>query len=309
MAVPAHDERDFAFAKQFMLPILRRRQAAARWLKTTAIYENLAPQSGGKEPTCRNARPEPAPDPQGDEVLPGGLNAAQIVERFYEEIRAFDQIFTDEGTAIHSGEFDGLPTAEFKKRIAPTGWPSGPAAARSTTSCATCSLADSARGEPFPLLHELDETGKAPASLYRWSRAICALRLPEVADYKRSGKAEPPLEKAADWRRRDANGKRYRCETNTMRSGRLLRYHLRHIRSEERDALCDPAKEKTFMPVESSRRRRRTAVLHLYARVLAQGPVRPRPRPHPGAVPAAGQPGHDPGGDGVYRVPQPRRLG
>src|SRR3954469_16912629 len=63
MAVPAHDDRDFAFAKAFSLPIL------------TVV----APV--------------------------GGVAAAA------------DAPFTDDGVAVSSGDLDGLPTAEAKKKI------------------------------------------------------------------------------------------------------------------------------------------------------------------------------------------------
>ncbi len=70
MAVPAHDERDFEFARQYQLPIV-------------AVVE-----------------PPPGADvPRGD-VLAG---------------RA---CFVGEGRAIHCGPYDGLPTGEFKRRIA-----------------------------------------------------------------------------------------------------------------------------------------------------------------------------------------------
>jgi leucyl-tRNA synthetase len=70
MAVPAHDERDFEFAKQFGLPIRTVVRPPQEWLqKTNSTVDHLS---------CA---------------------------------------YVEDGVAIHSGEFDGLTTAEFKQRI------------------------------------------------------------------------------------------------------------------------------------------------------------------------------------------------
>ncbi|MBX3437862.1 MAG: class I tRNA ligase family protein, partial [Planctomycetaceae bacterium] len=75
--------------------------------------------------------------------------------------------FTGDGTAINSGQYDGLPTPEFKRKI--------------TDDLAACGLACRATnyrlrdwlfsrqrywGEPFPIWHELDADGK-PTGLTR----------------------------------------------------------------------------------------------------------------------------------------------
>src|SRR5262249_54522048 len=73
MAVPAHDERDFEFAKQFDLPIRTVVRPSDEWLEQTGSTLD-------------------------------GLTEA----------------FVGDGVAVNSGEFDGLSTPEFKKRI--TAW-------------------------------------------------------------------------------------------------------------------------------------------------------------------------------------------
>ena len=113
MAVPAHDTRDFEFARQFDLPII-------------AVVD-----------------PGETPGIDREAVLAGR------------------QCFVELGTAIHSGPFDGLATAEFKARIT-----ADLQAAGLGKQAVNYKLRDwlfsrqRFWGEPFPILHELDESGQ-----------------------------------------------------------------------------------------------------------------------------------------------------
>src|SRR5207244_10063724 len=69
MAVPAHDERDFAFAQQFGLAIRTVVRPPEEWLAQT------------------------------------GSTLDKLTEAY-----------TEDGVAVNSGPFDGLPTAEFKAK-------------------------------------------------------------------------------------------------------------------------------------------------------------------------------------------------
>ena len=118
MAVPAHDERDFEFAKQFDIPI-----------------------------KCV--------------VDPG--EAVSADER--RAILGGEQVFTEQGAAVNSGDYDGHPTAEFKQQI------TGDLAARGLGQKAVnYKLRDwlfsrqRFWGEPFPILHELDADWQANRS-------------------------------------------------------------------------------------------------------------------------------------------------
>ena len=120
MAVPAHDQRDFAFAKKFNLPIRRvvgvDTSGAAAPSGMIADYEYLA-------------------------------NSAELTEAY-----------TEDGIAINSGPIDGLPTAEAKDRI--TALLEAEGVARRTVKYKLRDWLFSRQrywGEPFPIL--LDAEG------------------------------------------------------------------------------------------------------------------------------------------------------
>ena len=126
MAVPAHDERDFEFAKKFGLPIKQVvASCRAGWNHWTAAGRYKSPSTSHS--------------------VAMQLQAA----------------FTGEGHAVNSGEYDGLPTAEFKQRIA-----ADLAAKGLGRAAVNYKLRDwlfsrqHFWGEPFPILRELDEHGQ-----------------------------------------------------------------------------------------------------------------------------------------------------
>ncbi len=92
--------------------------------------------------------------------------------------------------------------------------------------------------------------------------------LPELEDYKPSGKPEPPLEKAQAWARVTRNGLPFKRETNTMPQwAGSCWYYLRFLDPNNEKALCDPEQEKAWMPVDLYVGGAEHAVLHLlYAR-------------------------------------------
>jgi leucyl-tRNA synthetase len=94
------------------------------------------------------------------------------------------------------------------------------------------------------------------------------LCLPELEDYKPTGRPEPPLEKATDWVWVTRNGKRYKRETNTMPQwAGSCWYYLRYLDPHNSESSCEPAKERTWMPVDLYVGGAEHAVLHLlYAR-------------------------------------------
>ena len=94
------------------------------------------------------------------------------------------------------------------------------------------------------------------------------LKLPELEDYRPSGKPEPPLGKATDWGNVTCAGKRYQRETNTMPQwAGSCWYYLRYLDPKNDRAFCDPAKERYWMPVDLYVGGAEHAVLHLlYAR-------------------------------------------
>ncbi|HVS34833.1 MAG TPA: leucine--tRNA ligase [Gemmataceae bacterium] len=219
MAVPAHDERDFEFAKQFNLPIRTVVRPPDEWLKQTgSTLENLT------------------------------------------------EAYIGDGVAVNSGEFDGLTTPEFKKKI--TAWLAERDLGAAKVNYKLRDWLFSRQrywGEPFPILHEIDANGNPTGVVEPLSPEELPLRLPDLEDFKPSGRPEPPLGKApAEWLYVTRNGKRYRRETNTMPQwAGSCWYYLRYLDPRNDKSFCDPQKEKYWMPVDLYVGGAEHAVLHL----------------------------------------------
>lgn len=185
-------------------------------------------------------------------------------------VLAGKQCFHGLGAAINSGEYDGTDTAEFKELIRKALHQQGTGA-----SAVNYKLRDwlfsrqRFWGEPFPILHELDDEGNATGVIRGVDQADLPVDLPHLEDYKPHGRPEPPLAKADDdWLYPVIDGKRYRRETNTMPQwAGSCWYYLRYIDPENSDCFVDPEKEQAWMPVDLYIGGAEHAVLHLlYAR-------------------------------------------
>ena len=218
MAVPAHDERDFAFARAFGLPVKAVVRPTEEWLaETGSTLDDL------KEAYC------------------------------------------EEGRSMNSGAWDDVPTASFKAQI--TQWlEDGGKGARKVNYKLRDWLFSRQRywGEPFPILHEIDAEGKPTGRIEALSPDELPLSLPEVADYKPTGKAAPPLEKAGDWLFVEKDGRRWKRETNTMPQwAGSCWYYLRYIDPRNSEAFADPEKLRRWLPVDLYVGGAEHAVLHL----------------------------------------------
>ena len=210
MAVPAHDERDFEFAKKYNLPI---RQVVSK----TGTEEKMT------------------------------------------------EAYVQEGTAINSGKFDGLTTAEFKKRI--TEWLEKEGKGEKAVNYKLRDWIFSRQrywGEPIPLVH-CTTCGTVPLS-----EQDLPLTLPDVETYAPSGTGESPLENMTDWvnttcPKCGGPGKR---ETNTMPQwAGSCWYYLRYLDPDNDNILADKEKIDYWMPVDLYVGGAEHAVLHLlYAR-------------------------------------------
>ena len=217
MAVPAHDERDFEFAKTFGLEVI------------------------------------PVVDPPADHEQRN-------------EILAGDVCFIAEGKAINSGEFDSQTTAEVKAAVT-----ASLAAQGQGSEAVNYKLRDwlfsrqRFWGEPFPILHELDDDGNPTGVKRAVDVSQLPVCLPDLEDYKPHGRPEPLLAKAGDdWLYVTIDGTRYRRETNTMPQwAGSCWYYLRYIDNTNSERLIDPEKEKTWMPVDLYVGGAEHAVLHL----------------------------------------------
>ena len=222
MAVPAHDERDFEFARQFHIPIV-------------AVVD---PGDGGD--TDRAA------------------------------VLASELCWPSKGVAINSGDYDGTPTDEFKKRIA---------ADLDSSGCGRAAVNYKLRdwlfsrqrfwGEPFPIMHELDANGQRTGVIRAVDESDLPVELPVLDDFKPHGRPEPPLDKASDdWLYPVIDGKKYKRETNTMPQwAGSCWYYLRFLDPKNENAVVDPHVEQAWMPVDLYVGGAEHAVLHLlYAR-------------------------------------------
>jgi leucyl-tRNA synthetase len=174
--------------------------------------------------------------------------------------------FAGHGTAINSGEFDGIATAEFKQKIADQLTKSG-----TGKTAVNYKLRDwlfsrqRFWGEPFPILHELDDDGNKTGVVVGVDETALPVKLPELKDFKPHGRPEPPLEKADDdWLYPVIDGKKYKRETNTMPQwAGSCWYFLRFIDPTNDDVFVDPELEKQWMPVDLYIGGAEHAVLHL----------------------------------------------
>ena len=222
MAVPAHDDRDFEFAKKFGLPIV---------------------------PVVQ---PPEGTDIDVEALMRGELCAAV------------------DGVAINSGGYDGMPTADFKKKIASDLNEVGTGRAAVNYKLRDWLFSRQRFwGEPFPVLHELDEEGNSTGLLRTVSDDQLPVDLPELEDFKPHGRPEPPLDKAPDdWLYPVIDGRRYKRETNTMPQwAGSCWYYLRYLDPKNDNVLVDPAIEQSWMPIDLYVGGAEHAVLHLlYAR-------------------------------------------
>jgi leucyl-tRNA synthetase len=180
-------------------------------------------------------------------------------------LQRLTQAFSDEGIAMNSGPFDGLPTVEFKKKI--TRWldEQGKGTAKVNYKLRDWLFSRQRYwGEPFPILHELDAAGKPTGLVRPLTESDLPLRLPEMEDFKPSGKPEPPLGKATDWVNVTIDGKKYRRETNTMPQwAGSCWYYIRYLDPRNDRSFCDPKKARYWLPVDLYVGGAEHAVLHL----------------------------------------------
>ncbi|MCG3138288.1 MAG: Valine--tRNA ligase [Phycisphaerae bacterium] len=212
MAVPAHDERDHAFAKKFNLPIV--------------------------------------------EVVAGGADVQS-------------EAFIGEGTAINSGEFNGLATTEFKQRI--TSWLEAHGLGKGTINYKLRDWLFSRQrywGEPFPILHGPD------GEVIGLDEPELPLDLPHMDNFQPHASDDPnepprpPLGRVKEWAAVQRDGKTYTRELNTMPQwAGSCWYYLRFTDPKNTEQPWSSVAEKYWMNVDQYVGGAEHAVLHLlYAR-------------------------------------------
>ena len=180
-----------------------------------------------------------------------------------EVVQPFEPVegcFSGNGTAINSGQFDGLSTAEFKEKIAD--WLAEKGLGEKAVNFKLRDWLFSRQrywGEPFPIIHA--ENGRRIAL----TEDQLPLVPPEVEDYKPSGTGEPPLSRAVDWVNVTLDdGTKGKRETNTMPQwAGSCWYYLRYTDPQNTDKAFDPEKEEYWLPVDVYIGGAEHAVLHL----------------------------------------------
>jgi leucyl-tRNA synthetase len=225
MAVPAHDERDFEFAKERGLTIL----------------EVVSPTG---EPT------------------PGGLAHAYV----------------DEGYAVHSGPYDGMPTQELKSQITTDLETQGKGRRRVEYRLRDWVFSRQRYwGEPIPIYFPVETDGdprKGDPHTIRYDQpmpvdeAELPVLIPDLEDFKPGADPAGPLARAVDWRFFQRNGQWFARETNTMPQwAGSCWYYLRFLDPHNEAEPFSKEKADAWLPVDLYVGGAEHAVLHLlYAR-------------------------------------------
>ncbi len=258
MAVPAHDTRDFEFARQFDLPKRAVLEPSQRFTGYgVAVPEALDNKRMELYFQWRNQQR------CGKLCFTGDEPQIRIADHTVE--------FLGPSSAIHSGQYNGLSTPEVKKKIAEDLARQG--VGRAAVNYKLRDWLFSRQhfwGEPFPILHELGADGRPTGMLRTVPAAELPVDLPEQMQFNAEhATPEPPLEAAPDdWLYVTIDGVRYKRETNTMPQwAGSCWYYLRFLDPRNGQALIDPEIEKAWMPIDLYVGGAEHAVLHLlYAR-------------------------------------------
>ena len=195
-------------------------------------------------------------------VDPG--DAVSVKER--EEVLSGKRVSPEAGVAINSGQFDGLPTLEFKQKI--TAWLAERGVGQEAVNYKLRDWLFSRQrfwGEPFPIAHELDDEGNPTGHVRTVPESDLPVDLPHLEDFKPHGRPEPPLDKAPEeWLYPTIDGVRCKRETNTMPQwAGSCWYYLRFLDPKNDAAAIDPEIEKAWMPIDLYIGGAEHAVLHL----------------------------------------------
>ena len=292
MAVPAHDDRDWEFARKFDVPIHYVVSPCEDWnsdlfhfsQKCIGRADAIVVLSGpGDSETLFEQwlQKITLPDP----LLPKFITSTQGDDRdctyialkyqkFVIEgpnVLRIDQATTASGFAVQSSKYNGTPTDEFKTKIA-----AELAAAGLGSEAVNFKLRDwlfsrqRYWGEPFPIWHELDADGNETGLMRVDSDDQLPVVLPEMEQFKPTGTPEPMLSTAPEsWLYKTAeDGTKLKRETNTMPQwAGSCWYYLRFADPKNADCFLDPEVEKSWLPVDLYVGGAEHAVLHLlYAR-------------------------------------------
>ncbi len=222
MAVPAHDQRDYEFARKFGLPI---RQIV--FPSSVLNHELDAPFLS-------------ILDAEYGKVINRVVCLKPRSWELVGELKAFEDV----GIAVHSDFIDGLPTPDAKKKI--TAWLQEKGLGKKTVNFKLRDWLFSRQrywGEPFPIIWKKDASG----NLYHEALPESALPVlpPSLEDYKPTPDGQPPLARAKEWLNLPDGSVR---ETNTMPQwAGSCWYYLRYLDAKNSAAFVGKDAENYWM--------------------------------------------------------------
>ncbi|NTV55283.1 MAG: leucine--tRNA ligase, partial [Candidatus Moranbacteria bacterium] len=228
MAVPAHDERDYAFAKKYDLPV--------KYVihPTSFSYKKSGAGSQAIFQTKEDIFPE---------------KDAETERWLSERLMAKGKPYTSEGKLINSNTFTGIHSTDAREKISEKLEADG-----NGKKVVKYKLRDWVFsrqrywGEPIPVVH-CEQCG-----IVALPESELPLELPEIdGGYSPTDTGESPLAKMGSWVNTTCPtcGGPAKRETDTMPNwAGSSWYFLRYIDPKNGSALADPEKLKRYMPVD-----------------------------------------------------------
>jgi leucyl-tRNA synthetase len=227
MAVPAHDDRDFEFARRFSLPI--------KSVVRPEYGDNFMLELPGDSPT-----------PNYDELE---KRYFEYPELYYGRTLPFVMQGINGRSSNSEISLDGLLSSDAKKKI--TDWLEEKNLGKKTINYKLRDWLFSRQrywGEPFPIIWKKDADGY----LYHEALPENSLPLlpPSLTDYKPTATGEPPLARAKDWVNLPDGSLR---ETNTMPQwAGSCWYYLRYLDAKNNSAFVGKDAENYWMGSKSA---------------------------------------------------------
>ncbi len=248
MAVPAHDERDHAFAAKFQIPIV------------TVVK----PRLHGRE-ARPHTRAESVANDQGNEVSDQPISGDRTPSANQASVTEPAEVFAEDGVACNSDFLNGLETAAAKEKMA--AWLETNKKGKKKIQFRLRDWLFSRQrywGEPFPIVHL--ENGE----IVPLDEKNLPIELPPIDEFRPTADGRPPLARAGEsWLKvKLPDGRIGHMETNTMPQwAGSCWYYLRYIDARNQKEAWSVEAEKYWMPVDLYVGGVEHAVLHLlYAR-------------------------------------------